>query len=66
MTYLEVLLGNEMYQERVRNCELAYRFRSVRPSPIITFSGFRNFLGNLLIGSGQRLKGSRYITYLGT
>ncbi len=66
MTYMELFLANALYQERIRKIELAYRFRSLRPNPVITFSGFRNFLGNLLIGSGQRLKGSGYITYVGT
>ncbi len=66
MTYLEMMLGREIYHERVRKGESAYRFRSVRLAPLLTLSGVRNFLGNLLIGSGQRLKAPRHITYVGT
>ncbi len=66
MTYFETMLGHEIYQERIRKSEMAYRFRSVRPAALITWSGFRNFLGSLLIGSGQRLKVPRRITYVGT
>ncbi len=66
MTYLEIVLGQEMYQERIRKSEKAYRFRSVQPASLISLSGLRKFLGNLLIGSGQRLKAPRRITYVGT
>ncbi len=66
MTYLEIALGQTLYRERLRKSEQAYRFRSVRPAASLTLSGFRNFLGNLLIGSGQRLKAPRRITYVGT
>lgn len=66
MNYLDTVLGHEIYQERIRKCDLAYRYRSVQPKALVPLSVISKFLGNLLIGSGQRLKRARHITYVGT
>lgn len=66
MTYLETLMGYEAYKERLRNAEKAYRFRNVNRPAQLNVSALRTFIGNLLIGTGQRLKGARGMTLVGT
>ncbi len=68
MTMLEVYVAREVYQERVRKAEQAWRFREIgKVAHKPRLAGLRNYLGNMLIGSGTRLKGkgTGRITYAG-
>ncbi len=58
MTMLEVFVAREIYQEKLRQAEQAYRFRAIgRVSMGQRIAVVRNQIGNMLIGSGTRLQG---------
>ncbi len=68
MTMLEMFVAHEIYRERIRNAERAYRFRAVgRAGSGQHMTRLRHRVGNLLIGSGTRLKGKSpgNVTYAG-
>ena len=68
MTMLEVFVAREIYQEKLRQAEQAYRFRAIgRVSMGQRIAVVRNQIGNMLIGSGTRLKGkgTGSVTYAG-
>ncbi len=57
MNSLELLLWQQLYLEHLRQVEWEYRFRK-RPVPRAQpLYRLRTFLGNLLIGSGRKVKG---------
>ncbi len=68
MTMLEVFIAREIYQEKIHNAERAYRFRGIGQVTLRQrMAGLRNRFGNMLIGSGTRLKGegTGKVTYAG-
>lgn len=66
MNYLDTMLGFETYQERLRKSEKTFLFQSAKPKRNGAFSGLTEFLGNILIATGQHLKGQGRITYVRT
>lgn len=66
MTMLDVYLARMIYDEKVRKAEAAWRMRQLPRQTVRRISPLRIFLGNLLIGSGSRLKGTGHATLVGT
>lgn len=57
MNYEGLMLAREVYEERVRQAEIARRFRMVKSPGAEVGTRIRNLIGSVLIDSGKRLKG---------
>ena len=65
MNNLDLLIWQQLFLERIQKAEQAHRVRELPVQGAKPVSWLRTFLGNLLIGSGHRIKGIGPATWAG-